>query len=611
MAFDGNGTFDRLYNWSLDALNNIDITASRFDGEDNDFAAGLTLCVTRDGQGKMAADFLPSAANTYNIGSPAVPWGTLYATTIQGNVIYTGVSIPQTAAELAAGVTPAHVYYGPGYQLRYNTLDDALKQQITGGAPVISNTGGMVLYGSIGSSSVVTDVRPEGQLILANSPTSGHAILSMAQQVAAEEAAWESVGYLDNAAIQQQGAWFWRWLNSNNVSTTFESLCAVHLTGYQEDNTPLILWGGNRVRLCGPSTTALSWNSPSPVNWVDVYTSLLARTSLVAGSTHAYSTASSYALEVAGNAQFGDVDGSSNTNNAIQLGYSTGGVTAFFQAQNNAGTKIPLLISASAISVTAVGGLLPSQDNSYPFGSTGKRWTTIFAVTGTINTSDGAQKTVRNGSITDAERRWGAAIKGLVKAFQWNDAIAVKGDTARIHFGVIAQEVEKAGIEAGIPDPLRYAFLCRDPATKHVKKTIASQRQKSEEYSEDHVTIEERNGKHIRLSKPVIRTRPVYDEVPVHDESGAPILQDDYERDADGNPIAPQPTGEVDPKTKARIFHPRKYRQVQVTHRIPVMETFEEEVDAEEPVLNPDGTPVYQYGVRYDQLLAFVIATLP
>lgn len=51
MPFDGSGNFVRIYNWVTDKLNNIDITSSREDAEDDGFAAGLTNCLTRDGQG--------------------------------------------------------------------------------------------------------------------------------------------------------------------------------------------------------------------------------------------------------------------------------------------------------------------------------------------------------------------------------------------------------------------------------------------------------------------------------------------------------------------------------------------------------------------------------
>lgn len=87
MAFNGIGTFVRLHNWQQDAANGIDISAPEMDGEDNGFAAGLSLCVTRDGQGQMAADFLPSAANTYKCGSVTFPWSQGNFTSLQVNGI--------------------------------------------------------------------------------------------------------------------------------------------------------------------------------------------------------------------------------------------------------------------------------------------------------------------------------------------------------------------------------------------------------------------------------------------------------------------------------------------------------------------------------------------
>lgn len=126
MAYDGNGNFLRLHNWTADAANGIDINASEMDGEDNGFAAGLSNCVTRDGQGKMSVNFLPSADNTLTLGSGAYRWSavtavavnatTLNATTINGNL-----NNVQTALELAAGVTPVNTQYSPGNVLRYAT----------------------------------------------------------------------------------------------------------------------------------------------------------------------------------------------------------------------------------------------------------------------------------------------------------------------------------------------------------------------------------------------------------------------------------------------------------------------------------------------------------
>lgn len=79
MAFDGSGNFVRLHNWSQDAANNIDINAGEMDGEDNGFAAGLTLCMTRDGQGKTTADLLPAVTNSLNLGSGSFAWASMTA----------------------------------------------------------------------------------------------------------------------------------------------------------------------------------------------------------------------------------------------------------------------------------------------------------------------------------------------------------------------------------------------------------------------------------------------------------------------------------------------------------------------------------------------------
>ena len=138
MAYDGNGNFVRIHNWTQDAANGIDITASEMDAEDNGFAAGLSKAVTRDGQGKMAADFLPSVGGTFNLGNAAVPWANVQANNLNGSPIsslpVTQIAIgailsPQTSVEAAtgAGITPVNLYIqshalaGVFYVDRYGT----------------------------------------------------------------------------------------------------------------------------------------------------------------------------------------------------------------------------------------------------------------------------------------------------------------------------------------------------------------------------------------------------------------------------------------------------------------------------------------------------------
>lgn len=51
MSFNGSGTFIRLKNWVLNASLNINILPDLMDLDTQDIANGLSLCITRDGQG--------------------------------------------------------------------------------------------------------------------------------------------------------------------------------------------------------------------------------------------------------------------------------------------------------------------------------------------------------------------------------------------------------------------------------------------------------------------------------------------------------------------------------------------------------------------------------
>lgn len=56
MAFNGAGTFLRVYNWVTDKANGIKIVASRMDGEFDNIANGLSNCITKDGQTIITAN---------------------------------------------------------------------------------------------------------------------------------------------------------------------------------------------------------------------------------------------------------------------------------------------------------------------------------------------------------------------------------------------------------------------------------------------------------------------------------------------------------------------------------------------------------------------------
>jgi hypothetical protein len=105
-------------------------------------------------------------------------------------------------------------------------------------------------------------------------------------------------------------------------------------------------------------------------------------------------------------------------------------------------------------------GAYPGTDNTYKLGLSSNRWSEVFAGNGTINTSDGREKQDVE-ALDDSERRVAVALKGLVKKYRFKDAVAAKGDDARIHVGVVAQEVIAAFASEGL-DANRYGLLCYD-----------------------------------------------------------------------------------------------------------------------------------------------------
>ena len=92
------------------------------------------------------------------------------------------------------------------------------------------------------------------------------------------------------------------------------------------------------------------------------------------------------------------------------------------------------------------------SDNTIDLGSGSYRYDDVFATNGTIQTSDRNEKQDIE-ALSDAEQRVAVACKGLLRKFRWKDAVAEKGDDARIHFGIIAQDLQDAfaaeGLDAG------------------------------------------------------------------------------------------------------------------------------------------------------------------
>lgn len=106
------------------------------------------------------------------------------------------------------------------------------------------------------------------------------------------------------------------------------------------------------------------------------------------------------------------------------------------------------------------GIVLPARDNVHVLGTASFRWSVVYAATGTINTSD-RDKKEQIEALSKAEKIVALQIKKAVKKFKFKDAVAEKGSKARIHVGVIAQEVAEIFAKNGL-NAEDYGLFCSD-----------------------------------------------------------------------------------------------------------------------------------------------------
>jgi hypothetical protein len=140
--------------------------------------------------------------------------------------------------------------------------------------------------------------------------------------------------------------------------------------------------------------------------------------------------------------------------------YYSSGAQTWVVNVSTSGSNTVFSCTANTAIVGSNYWLISASDGQANLGGPSNRWNTVYATNGTINTSDATEKQ-QIAELTDAEKAVAKSIKGLFKTFKFNDAVAKKGENARIHVGVIAQDV-KAAFEAQGLDPTKYGIFCSD-----------------------------------------------------------------------------------------------------------------------------------------------------
>ena len=180
---------------------------------------------------------------------------------------------------------------------------------------------------------------------------------------------------------------------------------------------------------------------------------------------------SDFGPEVAAHSNGDDfiVEMSGNTGMSIRSGATNFGSILFASptVQNRAGIIYNHSTDAMTFRVGSTDKFLidaaafyPAADNSLSIGKASNRASVIYAATGSINTSDITHK-MDIVDVSAVEKRVATALKALIKRYKFKDAVDAKGAGARLHFGVIAQEVKAAFESEGLVAE-DYGILCFD-----------------------------------------------------------------------------------------------------------------------------------------------------
>jgi hypothetical protein len=257
--------------------------------------------------------------------------------------------------------------------------------------------------------------------------------------------------------------------------------------------------------------------------------------------------------------------------------------------------------NAERMRISSSGTITPGADNTQNFGSGSLRWATIFAGTGTINTSDERYKVLREGGdLSDAEHRAWSAVRAIV--YRDLDSFERKGDAARLHVGYSWQTIQ-AAFEAEGLNPARYGLWCEDALEAPVEKTrtgtrpvegqtetvpvlddegqpVFEQVQETEAVEQPFEEVRMIDGAPVLVKGVRTVAQPVFDSVQIRDEDGELVFTDPDPETGDPVPrMAPVP----------RMISRAK------TETVPVMEEVEETYTEMEPTGETRGA------LRYSQ----------
>jgi hypothetical protein len=103
------------------------------------------------------------------------------------------------------------------------------------------------------------------------------------------------------------------------------------------------------------------------------------------------------------------------------------------------------------------GGTGANADDTYDLGNSAVRWRDIYT-NGAVTTSSDQNEKQDIASLTAKELKVATKLSALFKTYRWKDRVVEKGDKARTHSGIIAQDIQSAFSAEGL-DASKYGMF--------------------------------------------------------------------------------------------------------------------------------------------------------
>ena len=466
--------------------------------------------------------------------------------------------------------------------------------------PQFTPDGSLVIPGALVSTEHYTYGARSDINIAAIAPAGGHSLYYSQNDNPADEMAWTGYMPKSGGGFLQVFSYFNGLVNGVNDGTAVGYSALHGETGAGGDNVPCVFWSNNSGRLGAGLTGSLPWNSPTRANLIEIKVDQRTRGTLTVGGTISDTAAAGTQVNIEGYLTVGAVTGASGSAVPAQsfyIGWHAGSSSILDQSYDlNGAAFVKRTFNASEFRF-GQGHLLPDTNNTRDLGNGTDAWRNIYSVNAVTVTSDKRLKQERP-APTKAEIAWARSIRFV--GYQMLAAIAEKGeDGARIHWGVMAQDVAEAGRAAGIADPYRYSFLTLDPLFEIEEYAVEVERPVMEAETVDVQHVEIVNGQAVVSGRKETREIAKVERFPMVDAAGNPVVRN--------VPDKRGPLKILDPKTGKPKLRPMV--EEQGFHERPVIETVTEMHQRQVPVINPEtGEQDQRHGVRYEPLFAFLLA---